>query len=194
MAQQSEIISIKNCLRHLIREKRQQFSQQEKSKAAKTIASKLFREKHFLNAQTILLYSALAEEVPTEEIITKCLAEGKRVVLPRVKDDKIILSQIKDNKSLEKSTLGIFEPSLNNFVPVNLEEIEVGVIPGIVFDLNKNRIGFGKGYYDRFLEGVRKKGKIYLIGLAFDLQIVEKIPTSNFDVKMDKVITEKREF
>ena len=97
-------------------------------------------------------------------------------------------SELNNISDLHENSFGMFEPADSK--KVDSEKIDVFVVPGIAFDKKGHRIGWGKGFYDKFFGANKTKGK--KIGLAFDFQIVEKIPFEQFDVKMDLIVTEKR--
>ena len=127
----------------------------------------------------------------TFEIIRHSLATKKIIGLPRIIDSKRIAFFKIMEKSLEeikftKGKYGILENVISDSI---LKEMDLLIIPGIAFDLQGNRIGYGKGYYDRFLSS-RKIN--YIIGLAFENQIIKKIPHTEYDIPVDLLFTEKR--
>ncbi len=111
--------------------------------------------------------------------------KGKRVCVPSVEEGNITASIIRDVKELnKKNKYGILEPS--ELRKIDKKDIDLVIVPGIVFDKQNHRIGYGKGYYDNFLKDF--KGKT--IGLAFKMQILEIIPKDEWDVRLDRVISE----
>lgn len=125
-------------------------------------------------------------------MIGRALEIGKKVVVPYLKEDQreIGLSEVKDlKKELQKNRNGFEEPFGPYIRPVDSAQVELWVIPGVAFDLSGNRIGYGKGFYDRLLS---TSNKGVLIGIAFDLQLVDTIPAEAHDVKMNQIITEYR--
>ena len=121
----------------------------------------------------------------------EALREGKRVLLPKVRGREIYLGEIKAlEKDVEKGSFGILEPKEVSFKKVSPQEIDLVILPGIAFDLKGGRIGYGKGYYDRFLRKLPKR--IPLIGLAYDFQVVKNIFGKKHDRRVSKVITETR--
>ena len=155
------------------------------------ISRKVLSIKEFKNAQSIGIYYPIRSEVKTFEIIRHSLDTKKTIGLPRVIDSERIEFFRIIEKSLEeikftKGKYGILENVISDFI---LEEMDLLIIPGIAFDLQGNRIGYGKGYYDRFLSS-RKVN--YIIGLAFENQIIKKIPYTEYDIPVDLLFTEKR--
>lgn len=151
------------------------------------ILDKLFRLREFCRAKKVMFYSSFANEVSTTKMIEKSLELKKQIFLPKILKDKIVPVQIYNLKELVLGKFGILEPSAamnRRFAPADLDVI---IVPGVAFDKNCNRIGFGKGYFDRFL----KTQKATTIGLAHNFQIVKKIQAKKFDVPTDFVITER---
>ena len=100
---------------------------------------------------------------------------------------ELLFSKYDDKKNLRKNKLGIIEPiKLKNITP------DIIFVPMLGFDRDLNRLGYGKGYYDRTISKLRKLKKIFVIGLAYDNQMVQNIPTENHDEKMDIILTDKK--
>jgi len=147
----------------------------------------------YRNSQNIMFYVATRSEAQTEEMIKASLKMGKRIFVPIILPECINLapSKIFDfDTELEKGKKGIFEPKKEYYRLFPPEKIDLIIIPGVSFDLSGNRIGRGFGYYDNFLRKVRPSAKI--IALAFEIQIVKKIPNDKNDIPVHKIITEKR--
>lgn len=159
----------------------------EKEEKSKIIADMLLSFDVLKEAKIVGIYVSMKNEVNTHEIIKKLILEGKKVCVPLTKEDcKMVFIKINsiDNMSINK--FGMLEPK--DGTKVEEKDIDVMVMPGVCFDKYGNRVGFGKGYYDRFLEGSRNTKKI---AIAFSDQIVhEKIEYEKYDVKYDFLITE----
>jgi len=149
-----------------------------KSKKIKEI---LFELKEFKCAENILFYYSFRSEVRTDIMIKDC---KKRVFLPKVKGKELEILEIKSLNDLKPGYCGILEPTSEN--PVSPDEIDLVIVPGVCFDKRGFRIGYGSGYYDRLLPLLNCKK----IGIAFSLQIVDKIPNTINDIRVDKIITE----
>ncbi len=137
-----------------------------------------------------MLYVSNDNEVQTRGIILRCLFEGKRVAVPSlgVNRKEITPSVITDMSELSEGVFGIKEPGHEHIRPFPPELIKTVIVPGIAFDRKGGRIGFGGGYYDRFLRKVSRDAHIW--GLAFGFQVMESLPVDSGDVPVQKVITE----
>lgn len=145
---------------------------------------RLRKNGRFLCARTILLYSALPDEVPTQALLDELTGKGVTVLLPRVVDDTDMeLRQYGGQHDLETGAFGIMEPKGRLYT--DYLTIDVAVVPGMAFDLQGNRLGRGRGYYDRFL---RLIPQTYKIGICSPWQIVEQVPSEEHDIKMDCVV------
>jgi 5-formyltetrahydrofolate cyclo-ligase len=158
---------------------------------SKQIKRRLFELKEYEEAKTILFYVSYGNEVSTHEMIKDSLAIGKRVVVPKVneKDHSLCLSLLSKWEDLVICSYNILEPRLECIKEISLESIDLMILPGVVFDSQGNRIGHGFGYYDRLLKNKRKEN---ILALAFECQIVEKIPAEEHDIRVAKIITEDR--
>ena len=134
--------------------------------------------------KNILLYACFNNEVETNTLISEIIKQGGNVFLPvLISDTQFVACGF--SHVLIKNKYGINEPKKKNIE----KNIDLVVCPGVAFDKNLNRIGFGGGYYDRYLSDHKKALKV---GLAFDFQIVKNIYPDETDIKMDIIITEKR--
>jgi 5-formyltetrahydrofolate cyclo-ligase len=163
----------------------------EKEEKSKIIAKKLLSFDVLKEAKVIGIYVSMKNEVDTHNVINKLLMTGKRVCVPLINNDgtmRFIYIDSLENMIVNK--FGTLEPSSINEI-ANMDEIEVMVMPGVCFDRYGNRIGFGKGYYDRYLE---KDNHIKKIGIAFDEQVINgKINIEDFDIKYDYLFTESED-
>ncbi len=151
------------------------------------MAEILFKTVVYKNSECIMLYKALGNEVNTDAIFEKGLADGKTLVFP-VTDSKsgVIVPYSADrNTVFNKGGFSVEEPQ--NSHEIQAGEIDLVIVPGIGFDMKGNRIGFGKGCYDGFL----KECNAVKIGLCYGFQVVENIPAEEHDIKMDYILTEK---
>jgi 5-formyltetrahydrofolate cyclo-ligase len=140
----------------------------------------------FAAATVVALYSPVRNEVFTEEIFAEARRSGKTVTYPRVRGNLLEFVEVRERQELEPGAYGILEPGGVQVVP--LSSLELIVVPGVAFDLIGHRLGYGKGYYDRFLH--QRRGQ--LVGLCFDFQLVERLPAEAHDVRMNMVVTEER--
>ena len=139
---------------------------------------------------SVMLYSSFRNEAGTGAIIDALYERGTKVVLPKTEGIDISAYVYGGPASLSLGAFGISEPSEEKCSPANLSEIKTVVIPGVAFDPSGSRIGFGKGYYDRFLPELSPDA--VKIGLCYDFQIVrEGLPSEAHDIRMDLLLTEK---
>lgn len=155
------------------------------------IRNKLISLEEFKNSKTVFIYMDFKNEVRTREIIDILFKENKAVVIPWTDTAKteIIPVEIKDlENDLVRNSFGYLEPKKENLKEVKVEDLDLIIVPGVVFDKKLNRIGFGKGYYDRILK--RKRSDTLAIAIAYEFQVLDHIPHQAHDVKMDAIITE----
>lgn len=166
---------------------------EEKSSA---IMRRLMDTEEFKASKTIMCYMDFKNEVKTVDFMKLCLMLRKRVAVPLVQKieggrKELIACEVRDlDSELEPGTYGILEPRKDAVREVPPDEIDLVVVPGVVFDLKKNRIGYGAGYYDRFLKKTRNDCS--RIAVAFDIQIVDEVPVEGHDEQMGMIITESR--
>ncbi|MBA7509166.1 putative protein YqgN [subsurface metagenome] len=180
---------LKKELRKKIQNKRNNLPIWDRKKRSKIIAEKFFNTAYYINSNNILIYYPFRSEIDVTIIIRQALKNKKNIILPRVHDRKLKLFYI-DNlkKQLEIGAYGIMEPTTGLCRVAKISGIDLVIVPGLVFDKNLNRLGYGGGFYDRLLPlipaGVKK------IALCFDIQVVESIPVSEHDIKVDLLITD----
>ena len=188
----------KDSIRRRILELRGNMSKGDVCSKSSAICLKLLELSQFEQAKLVMCYMDFRNEVITREFITECIRRGKRIALPRV---SFITGGIRRLLAYEVGNIencvltgmyGILEPDTETTCAVNAEFIDLVVVPGVVFSLNKYRIGYGAGYYDRFL--ARLKPECTKVGLAFDIQIEDIVPVEEHDIAMDIIITESRIF
>ncbi len=167
--------------------KRKKLTDKEKEEKSKEIQKKLFSADAYKNAKTVMFYISLDDEVITSEMIINALKD-KKVLVPRtiLKDKCMEAVEITKKTEFKENKLKIPEPVDGKIF--SKEKIDLVIIPAVAFDFWGHRIGYGQGYYDRFCKGMKSTK----IGLAYDVQLTEKIPAESHDVKADLVITEKR--
>lgn len=174
----------KTSIRQSIRNLKKAVSTEERLFLSRQLTARLESHPRFANARTILLYHSLPDEVDTHELI-RCWSGKKKILLPVVNGDDLDLKEYKGENTLENGHYGISEPTGHTFTAFN--EIDLAVIPGMAFDRNGNRLGRGKGYYDRLLSRLGNSN-IYKLGLCFDFQFLPHIPAEPHDILMDEVL------
>ncbi|OYT29210.1 5-formyltetrahydrofolate cyclo-ligase [Thermoplasmatales archaeon ex4572_165] len=182
-------MSDKEYLRSRLLVERKSLSIDEVNNKSKIIQKKLEECPLFQKSGNVLFYVSYGHEVFTHDLIKKSLQTKKNVLVSRSNTKTFMIDPIMVNNwtDLVNGAYGILEPTKeNNHIYHNIDLI---IIPGIGFDIQGNRLGHGKGYYDRLIE---KNPKAALIALAYDFQIVNSIPTGLHDKPVDIIISEKQ--
>lgn len=170
-------------LRQAIRQSKRQFTQEELGELSLAVIALLESNEHFQKAKTILAYHSLPDEVFTHDFIKKH-SKTKTILLPKViGDGEMEIRRYRGESDLRQGAYGIMEPCGELFT--DYDQIDLAIIPGMAFDREGNRLGRGKGYYDRFLARVRN---IYKVGICFPFQLIEEVPTEGNDIPMDEVM------
>lgn len=176
----------KKHIRSLIQNKRNLLSDKEISGMSLKIADYIINMKEFKETDNILTYVSFRSEVKTDYIIENAFELGKKVFVPKVIGKNMIFVKIESFKELTQGYMGIREPVSSDEAGINEGFM---CMPGMVFDNECNRIGYGGGFYDRYLS---KDNEFIKAALCYDFQILEEIPHEPHDLKPDYVISEKR--
>ncbi|MCX8036951.1 MAG: 5-formyltetrahydrofolate cyclo-ligase [Candidatus Sumerlaeia bacterium] len=184
----------KSELRTLFRQRRQSLDAQYRRDANHAITQRLIAWEPVARARRVMTYLSFNDEVETFPLVRHFFAEGRSVVVPYIHQGmhNLIPAEIADlEHDLKRGPMGILEPRPEHLRAVDPRSIDVHVVPGIAFDLSGFRIGFGGGYYDRFL--VLRSPHSLIVGAAFDIQIADSVlPHDMWDIPMDYVMTESR--
>ncbi|MFP4373067.1 MAG: 5-formyltetrahydrofolate cyclo-ligase [Spirochaetaceae bacterium] len=171
---------------------------------SKRIEERLFEGEWWRRAREVYCFVSMPREVQTAEVCRRAIEEGKVLALPRVAGDDICFHRMGEpDRPLVRSRFGIDEP------PADLPSIAPGggepgpgsgagaaaegalvIVPGLAFDLDRYRLGRGRGYYDRFLAACPRSAMT--VGVCFEEQLVEHVPRDDWDVRIDRVITDER--
>ena len=179
-------LETKQEIREQIRKLRAGIGADEWQLATEIIAGKVIASDSFREATDLFCYMDFDGEVGTELIIDEAWRLGKDIWLPRVSGGEMEFYLVESEKEIVQGTFGILEPSGEGIKAPG--EDGLVIVPGIAFDSKGNRIGYGKGFYDRYLKA---HPHLVRLGIAFDIQLVEKIPAQECDCRMDMVFTEK---
>jgi len=183
---QIDIIEQKKALRRTIKEIKKNISSEKMMYDSELIFKQVESLPQFKDAKTVLAYWSLPDEVSTHDFVMKW-ASRKKMVLPMVVGDILELREFNGlGELITGSSFGIQEPQTGKLV--SSRDIDFAVIPGIAFDAKGNRLGRGKGYYDKLL----KQTNIYKVAVGFDFQVVESIPVLPFDIPVDIIISTKK--
>lgn len=169
---------------------RDSISSEDKKIKDQKIRNTLINLSDFKKAQRILFYASYKSEVDTFALIRYSMSIKKSIALPKVNRETFQLQifEVRDLLEVSPGYQNILEPNLPEDRMLTIEDINLVLVPGVAFDESCNRLGYGKGCYDKML---RDKG-VPTIALAYEEQIVNKIPAELHDIKMDKIITDKR--
>jgi 5-formyltetrahydrofolate cyclo-ligase len=179
-------------LREKFKTQRDALSSVERAFWSRLIWDKLRRCEAFQAVEQLLFYVSHQSEVETRFMLALARQEGKRVCVPRSQPETkhLIFYEFTAHENLRPGPYGILEPQDNPDMMADLEVPSLILVPGLVFDKSGARLGWGKGYYDRFLGGEGKG--IPSIGLAFDMQVTAALPQSPHDVRLNRIVTESR--
>jgi len=178
----------KNELREHMKSLRDSIAVKDKADMNRSILNKVVMNKFYTEAETIMTYVSFGSEVDTLCIIKHALENNKIVCVPKIinKNKGMKAIKIEDLDDLKKNKFGILEP-VSFDREIDAKDIDLFLIPGLAFDKNGGRIGYGAGYYDRFLKN--SKDNSLKIGLVYDFQLIDRVPMTENDVYMDIVIS-----
>lgn len=156
------------------------------------ILSKIKKLEDYHDAKVVMFYLSYGSEVVTDAMINEVLADGKDVAVPVIQNpgDGIMTAvKISHLEDCYEQVYGIRQPEFNEDEVVDKNDVDLIFVPGIVFDSYGYRIGYGKGYYDRWLDGTDIAKRV---GLAYEVQLIDKLPNGKYDLPVGKILTEKR--
>lgn len=156
----------------------------------KEIVERLFTYEPYLKAETIGLTIAMKSEVDTKKIIESAWADGKKVAVPKCnpKSKQMTFYYLTGWDQLETVYFGLKEPKPEETFICHSHEIDLLVVPGLIFDHKGYRIGFGGGFYDRFLQKYPNE----TVSLAYEFQLVDSVPVESFDLPVQSIITNEQ--
>lgn len=172
--------------RHYIKLRESQ-SEEKADRSSSVITNKLSELKNIHDANCVMVYFAFRGEVDVEQLINFCIKQEKCICMPKITGDGIMEAvEYFEGCKMQKNTYGILEPAGSKHI--DKVDIDVVIVPAVAFDEKLFRLGYGGGYYDRFLEGT----DVTKIGVCFDFQITDELPSEKHDKRIDMVISEKR--
>lgn len=170
---------------------RAQLSEESIRTKSGVIAQKLGQLEEFQASRNLLFFLSLPKEVQTDEMIQMALDLGKRVYVPLVDADRrrLNISELPGlDIEFEEKRFGIREPGAPHLKMASPRDLDFVLVPGLAFDRQGGRIGYGAGYYDKFLKEVQDH--VFRVGVAFDFQALDAIPQTDLDVPVQKILTE----
>lgn len=177
----------KQVLRETLLAKRLQLSAEQGRRLSQVAQAHLASSALFRNAASVALYSPTRGEVETQLLFSLARQAKKTVCYPRVEGEGMVFAEVDDLSCLASGAFGLLEPQGGSGVPI--AELDLMVVPGVAFDRTGHRLGYGKGFYDRELHSSGFSG--VLIGLCFDFQLVDRLPSEMHDVPVDYLVTEQ---
>lgn len=164
---------------------------EDRAEKSAVIIEKIIQSQEYKNAGTVFTYVSMGSEAETNALIEKAWSDGKRVAVPVAKKDRLMyFVEINSFDNMKKSALGVTEPDIPIENQVFPDENDLFIVPGSMFDESRNRCGYGGGYYDTYISKNNVKNTV---GICFDFQVAASIPVEEFDRKVYKIVTEKRE-
>lgn len=183
---QDPVLEEKSRLRRAFLEKRRNLPQSLRQCKSALILKVLLSEKVFSDASRVALYFPVNGEVDTREIFRKCVDLEKKVFFPKTLGSDLVFLRTRNIEELAPGNFSIPEPPAEAERARN-DEVDLVLVPGVAFDFSGNRIGYGKGFYDRFLKDIPRQIRF---GLAYRFQVLESVPSDKTDVKTGRIITE----
>lgn len=173
----------KKTLRKKIREQKRAMTLEQIETASEKLVQMFLETEQYRTSKTIYGYLPYNQEVRTVPILEQALADGKKIAVPKVYGDEMKFIYLTDLTKVEKSDFGIPEPITDG--PVGDDPTALVLMPGIAFTKEGSRIGYGGGFYDKFLAAEPNHPTI---ALCYDFQMVDELPTEEFDVPVDLVL------
>ncbi|MEJ5339225.1 MAG: 5-formyltetrahydrofolate cyclo-ligase [Aquificaceae bacterium] len=166
--------------------KREALTEEERRRLSEGVVRNLLSLEQLREAKTVLMFCPHRGEPDITLLFSWVIREGKSLLLPKVEGDGLKLIRVEEGVDLSPGAFCIPEPSGGE--EVNPEEVDVSLVPGVAFDREGYRIGYGKGYYDRLLE---RLGGLK-VGVCYQFQLLEEVPRDDWDMPVDLVVTEEK--
>lgn len=179
----------KDELRRLLKALRKSLSVNQRAEYNEIILQQVLKLPSYQKATWVYCYITTQSEVDCIPIINRAFQDGKRVAVPRIEKDMIEFYEINSLDECSEGTFQILEPVTNRKVVPVKEEKTLILVPGLGYDYEMNRMGYGRGYYDRYFHKYGEDN-FERVAIAYDLQVVKEIPSEPLDVRVDKIITE----
>lgn len=188
---QTEISKMKETIRRFALAARAALTDEERREKSELIHHFVTELPEFQAARTVMLFLNFRDEVETTMLAMEVLTQGKELVLPRCAPGGTLETyRVMDlTKDIKSGTYGIREPKADEAARIEPRTIDLVIVPGVAFDRQGNRLGYGAGYYDRFFQ--RLPAAVPLVAAVFECQLVPAVPVESHDHKMSRLITEK---
>ena len=176
----------KRALRRDVLARRDALPARDRAAASLEIADRVAGLPEVLDARSAMTFWSFGSEVDTAPLIDRLAAEGRTVALPRIEGSDIVAVAYVLGAATTETPFGAKEPAEGRVLDPS--ELDLVVVPGVAFDRSGNRVGYGAGYYDRFLR--RTRGRVPALAIAFAVQVVSEVPTGRTDRRVDAIVTE----
>lgn len=183
---ENQAVKDKTSLRKYIKDKKKSMSEDEIASYSSQITTRLIALKEYKEVQRIYAYASYNQEVRTRQLIEYAIADGKLVLVPKVYGDIMKFHYIDSYDELVCGAYGIPEPDNDR-----IDEVNKGfmLLPGLCFDKNHHRMGYGGGFYDKYLS---ENTQFFKVAAAYDFQVMDSIPYEEYDIPVDKIVTPAR--
>lgn len=182
---------MKKDVRNAMIKRRESLSKESVKEKSLAIHQRLIEMRAWKDASHMMTYLDFRNEVETVSLIQSFFQQGKHAYIPvtNPKDYTLTVSELKDlEQDLRVANFGLLEPKKEALRPTDPKKLDLVIVPGVAFDRDGHRIGFGAGYYDRFLPQLRKD--TVLLSLVYDFQLIPKVPREPHDISVDWILTE----
>jgi 5-formyltetrahydrofolate cyclo-ligase len=176
----------KRALRREVIARREALPQGERATASLAIAERVIALPEARDATAAMVFWSFGSEVDSQPLIRRWEAQGKTVALPRIEGSDIVPVAFAPGDATTETSFGAMEPAEGRVL--HPSELDLVIVPGVAFDRSGNRVGYGAGYYDRFLR--RTRVGVPAVAIAFALQVVPEVPTGRADRRVDAIVTE----
>lgn len=177
----------KRTLRRAVLARRDALPAGARAAKARTIVERVLALPEIRRASTVMAFWSFGSEVDTSGLVLGLHAAGIRIALPRIRDAEVVPVAYEPGDEVRETSFGAMEPT--SAAEVDPGAIDVIVAPGVAFDRRGNRVGYGRGYYDRLLARVRSDAAI--VAMAFELQVMDEVPAGGDDRSVDAIVTER---
>lgn len=175
----------KRNLRSKYHRQRDEVAAHDRDEMSREITERLLASNMYKNSKSIFCYCSMGSEVYTYDILKAALKDGKKIAVPKVLSNEGIMAAIKieDLNALRPGRYNILEPTSND----EAKDVDLAIVPGLLFNKRGYRVGYGKGFYDRYLKGKN----LLSIGICFEFQVTDLNFQNEFDIPVDYICTEK---
>ncbi len=175
----------KKVIRQRLLNQRQQLDKFSCDRQSDAVQDSVLTSEAYVRAASIALYASVHNEVHTDRLLTAALADGKQISYSRVEDGEIVFVAVTGAGDLQAGHFGVPEPQGQTII--DPEHLDLIIVPGVGFDRQGHRIGYGLGFYDRILTACINAT---FVGLAYSFQVVERLPEEEHDIRLDYLVTE----